>query len=237
MRHQAVMGVVAVACVAVVSAPMLGARGGVHHRGGRPAERHQYLAGVDFTADPVAAAAAAALARPFVDTGALMLPDAPPTTPDDGGYSPFIGITPPSFGPLRAALRQPPSLDRAPPEAPPGPTAPPAQTRGLIQAIGEETPETPDPPVPPPEPPVTTPDDPPPVIVVTPVTPVTPVETVTPPPQEPPPAPVLLVQAPPVATPTAIPEPQTWVMLLLGFAAVGATIRRRRDGPVAKECR
>lgn len=240
MRHQAVMGVVAVACVAVVSAPMLGARGGVHHRGGRPADRHQYLAGVDFTADPMVAetaTAAAALSRAFTDSGALIFPKGPPAASDDGVYSPFIGLNPPSLGPLRTALRQLTSFDRAPPEAPlPAPPAPPAQTRGLVQAIGEETPVPP-----PPEPPVTPPDDPPPpVIVVTPVTPVTPIETVTPPappaPQDqPPPAPVVLVQTPTVAPPAAIPEPGTWAMLLLGFAAVGAAIRRRRDRPPAKD--
>ena len=221
---------------------MLGARGGVHHRGGRPAERHQYLSGVDFTADPVTteAAAAVALSRAFADSGPLIFPKGPPTTSDDGVYSPFIGINPPSLSPLRTALRQLASLDRATPEAPmPGAAAAaPAQTRGLVPAIGEETP---DPPVPPPEPPVTTPDDPPPppVIVVTPVTPVEPVTPPPPPPEPhdpPPPAPTFIAQTPVVTPPAAIPEPQTWAMLLLGFGVVGAAIRRRRDKPAAKDC-
>jgi len=235
------MGVVAVACVAVVSAPMLTARGGAHHRGGRPAERHLYMAGVDFTADPAALdeVVAAALSGAFADPGALVLPKGPPTTSDDGIYSPFVAINPPSLGPMRGLLRRLASLEQGPPaEAPMPALATEPQSRGLIQAVGAETPPVPATP-PPPEPPVVPDDPPPPVIIVTPVTPV--VETVTPrppvppPADPPPPAPVVVVQALAVP-PAAIPEPGTWAMLLLGFGAIGASIRaRRRDRPTAED--
>ena len=226
------MGVVAVACVAVVSAPMLAARGGVHHRGGRPAERHLYLAGVDFTADPVAfeEAATAALSKAFTESGALVFPKGPPTTSDDGTFSPFIGINPPSFGLMGGgALQRLASLEQGPPPQPPMPgVSPPAQSRGLIQAIGEETAQ---PPVPPPEPPAVVPDPPTPVVVViTPATLEPPVQPPpAPPPRDPPPsAPVVIAQALAAAPPAAIPEPGTWAMLVLGFSAIGAAIRRRR---------
>lgn len=236
MRHQAVMGVVAVACVAVVSAPMIVARGGGHHRGGRPAERHQYLAGVDFTQDPAVAAAEAAVGRLMLarlDSGALLLPKAPPEPSDDGVYSPFIGLVPPGFGLGGGGLQQPTAPQQASPQEPPWTPMQDAhaRSRGLMAAVGAETPEPPPelppPPVLPPEPTVV-PDPPvPPVIVVVETPPVEP-----PPPGPPPeirPVPVVLTQnATPPVTVAAVPEPGTWAMLVLGFGALGAAIRRRR---------
>ena len=46
-------------------------------------------------------------------------------------------------------------------------------------------------------------------------------DTPTPPPPPPPPAP------PPIAA--AVPEPSTWMLLLIGFAAVGASLRRAKS--------
>jgi hypothetical protein len=217
---------------------MLAGRGGVHHRGGRSAERHQYLAGVDFTADPAAfeEVAAAALSRAFVESAALVFPKDPPTTSDDGIYSPFIGINPPSLGPMGGFARQIAALEQGPPEAPAPPPSAPVQSRGLIQAVGEDKPEPPEPPPePPPAPPVVPDDPPPPVVVVIVDTPPPPPPPVPPPADPPRPAPVVIVQTLAATPPAAIPEPGTWAMLLLGFGAIGAALRaRRRDRPAAE---
>lgn len=231
------MGVVAVACVAVVSAPMIAARGGGHHRGGRPAERHQYLAGVDFTQDPAVAAAEAAVGRLMLaslDSGALLSPKGPPEDSDDGGFSPFIAMIPPRLGFGGGGLQQPTGPQHAPTHETPLAAVRDAhaQSAGLTPAIAAETPETPPdvpPPVLPPEPTVV-PDPPPPPVIVVVETP--PVEPPSPPPAPPPetrPAPVVLTQnlIPPAAV-AAIPEPGTWAMLVVGFGAIGAAIRRRR---------
>lgn len=235
------MGVVAVACVAVVSAPMLAARGGVHHRGGRPAERHQYLSGVDFSQDPVVTEAGGGglmmLAR--LDTGALAIPKGPPASSDDGVFSPFIGIVPPSVGPARGGLKQLTELPQGPNEAPLAPPQTPhAESRGLIPAVAspETPPDLPPPPILPPDP-IVIPDPPPPPVVVVVVTP--PVEPPGPPPPETRPPPVVVTQAlaVPAAVIAAVPEPGTWAMLVLGFGAIGAALRRRRrDRPVAEGC-
>ena len=42
--------------------------------------------------------------------------------------------------------------------------------------------------------------------------------------------------APPVAI-AAVPEPSTWILLLMGFAAVGASVRRRKAGKLAVQGR
>lgn len=226
------MGVVAVACVAVVSAPMLGARGGVHHRGGRPAERHQYLSGIDFSQDATVAEAmgsAGIIMLAHLDTGALAGPKAPPESSDEGSFSPFIAIVPPSFGPGRG-LQQPTAPQQTPPETPPiRPLEAHAASAGLTPAVAEETPPDVPPPVLPPEP-VVVPEPP-----VPPVPPIVVVETPPPAPPGPPPPPenrpqpVVVTQtltAPIVAA--VVPEPATWAMLVLGFGAIGAAIRRRR---------
>jgi hypothetical protein len=235
------MGVVAVACVAVVSAPMLTARGGVHHRGGRPAERHQYLAGVDFTQDPaVAAATAARLMLARLDSAPLLMPKGPPEPSEDEAFSPFIAMNPPVSGFGRSGLRQP----TAPPEAPTHeePRAAVrdahAQSLGLTPAVAAETPQTPPdvtpPPVLPPEPTVVPDPPPPPVIVVVETPPVDPPPPTPPPETRPVPA-VFTPSVPVAAVVAAIPEPGTWAMLLVGFGAIGAAVRRRRrDRPVAE---
>ena len=237
------MGVVAVACVAVVSAPMIAARGGGHHRGGRPAERHQYLAGVDFTQDAAIATADAVVGRLMLARleGALITPKDPPGASDEGAFSPFIAMVPPGFGVGRGGLQQPTGPQHAPtPEAPFAPVqSAHATSSGLVAAVSPETPETPPelppPPVLPPEPTVV-PDPPaPPVIVVVETPRVEPPTPPTPPPEARP-APVVLTQSVPALAAVAVPEPGTWVMLVLGFGAIGAAVRRRRrERPVPED--
>jgi len=237
------MGVVAVACVAVVSAPMIAARGGGHHRGGRPADRHQYLAGVDFTQDQAIETAGVVgrlmLAR--LDSGPLLTPKPPPKDSEESDFSPFIAIVPPGLGFGRGGLQQPTGPQQTPPQDAPATRVQDAhgQSAGLAPATVVETPETP-PDVPPtvlPPEPTVVPDPPaqPPVVVVVETPPV-----VQPPPTPLPetrPAPVVLTQSVPVAAVVAaIPEPGTWAMLVLGFGAIGAAIRaRRRRGRPAPE--
>lgn len=239
MRHQAVMGVVAVACVAVVSAPMIAARGGGHHRGGRPAERHQYLAGVDFSQDPAVAGPGAVVGRLMLarlDSGGLLTPKGPPEASDEGDFSPFIAMIPPGLGFGRGGLQQPTGpQSQSTHDAPLAAVRDAhAQSMGLTPAVVAQTPEPPPdvpPPVLPPEPTIV-PDPPtPPVIVVVEVPPV-----IQPPPAPPPetrPTPLIQSVAAPsvVGAVAAIPEPETWAMLLLGFGAIGAAIRRRRGQP------
>jgi len=245
MRHQAVMGVVAVACVAVVSAPMLGARSGVHHRGGPRAERHQYLSGIDFTQDPAVAEAAAGgvmmMAR--LETGALAKPEGPPKSSEDSDFSPFIGITPPALGGGPGGLQQP-AGPQASQETPSTPTSQPMRYSSLVQAIGEVTPPEVPPPVLPPEPTVVPDPPPPPEIVVV----VAPQQQQPPPalpPPEGPPAPpppeerlAPLLVTPGLVTPTlfaVVPEPATWLMLVLGFGAIGSALRRHRRARLSPE--
>jgi hypothetical protein len=220
---------------------MITARGGGHHRGGRPAERHLYLAGVDFSQDPAVAGPGAVVGRLMLarlESGGLLTPKGPPGDSDDGGFSPFIAMIPPGLGFGRGGLQQPTGPQTQSAQDTPLAAAR-AQATGLTPAVAAETPETPPdvpPPVLPPEPTIV-PDPPaPPVIVVVEIPPV-----VQPPPAPPPPEtrPTPLIQS--VAAPAvvaavaAIPEPGTWAMLLLGFGAVGAAIRNRRRGQPAPE--
>ena len=243
MRHQAVMGVVAVACVAVVSAPMLGARSGVHHRGGPRAERHQYLSGIDFTQDPAVAeiAAGGMMMMARLQTGALAKPEAPPKSSEDSDFSPFVGIVPPALGGGPGGLQQP-NGPQATEETPSTPPSQPMHYSGFVQAIGEPTPpevtppEVTPPPVLPPEPTIVPDPPPPPVVAVLLVEPPPALPPAPPPPPESRPAP--LVVTPTLLAPAAqavVPEPATWLMLVLGFGAIGSALRRHRRARLSPE--
>jgi hypothetical protein len=197
---------------------------------------------VDFTQDPALAdtdigGGFMMLAR--LETGGLVKPKGPPAPSDDLVFSPFIGMSPPSLlGPGRGGLKQLTETPQTPTlEAPFSPAH--GQPKGLIPATAAEIPpDQPPPPILPPEPPVI-PDPPAP-----PVTVVVVAQTSEPPPPGPPPpesrpAPVVQSLTAPTlfAAPAAVPEPGTWVMLVLGFGAIGAAIRRRRrDRPVVEGC-
>jgi hypothetical protein len=234
MRHNAVMGVVAVACAAVVSAPLLVGHNGGHHRGEKYAKRHQNLAGVFAGDGDEAAPPIIALALADLKTGDLAVPTGPAEEEEDNDFSPFIGLLPPLMGAGYAA-----GLQQAPPSPPQTPDPPhwPQPMRLAMSGLGGGAaapvvpPVTPDPT----DPPVT--QDPPPVIpdppLPPPVPPVVVVEVVTTPPPPGPPQPdppvvPRIVTQNLVTPPAAVPEPSAWVMMILGLGAIGAVARRRR---------
>jgi len=234
MRHNAVMGVVAVACAAVVSAPLLVGHNGGHHRGEKYAKRHQNLAGVFAGDGDEGAPPIIALALADLKTGDLAVPTGPAEEEEDNDFSPFIGLLPPLMGAGYAA-----GLQQAPPSPPQTPDPPhwPQPMRLAMSGLGGGAaapvvpPVTPDPT----DPPVT--QDPPPVIpdppLPPPVPPVVVVEVVTTPPPPGPPQPdppvvPRIVTQNLVTPPAAVPEPSAWVMMILGLGAIGAVARRRR---------
>ena len=232
MRHNAVMGVVAVACVAVINGQALGPMGRLHHhKGERTVAHNQHVAGMGFLDDEVLSEtpdltfsnAQLGLA------GLLTFPKFTADAPDDGPEAPPLGANIGFGRPVsglgavarsQAASAPPhdkPRQDKAPqdpppPEPPPKPASPPA-------APWVEAALTPDKPVPPPVPPV---------VVIPPIVVVPPIIVVPPPVSPPPPAPVLPVIRLAAAAPAPIPEPATWMMMLLGFSATAAALRRRR---------
>lgn len=236
MRHNAVMGVVAVACAAVVSAPLLVGHNGGHHRGEKYAKRHQNLAGV-FAGDGEAADGAppiVALVLADLKPGDLAAPTGPVDEDESDGFSPFIGILPPLLGAGYAGgLQQAPS----PPKTPDLPHLPQPMNLAfngvgggggasapVVPPVTPDPPLTQDPPPVIPDPPV--PPEPPPVVVI---------EVATPPPPPPPPPPpqpdppvALRITQSVVVAPAAIPEPATWAMMILGLGAIGAAARRRQ---------
>jgi len=232
MRLNAIMAVVTVSCVvAVVAGPRIGPlniRG--HHvtRGGAASNNHWREIGMEYLDDdddgaPVVLTLASALGG----TGGRLLTkfssqhdDAGPGDP----INPLNGLGHALTGQSRFALATGNTApSKAAPAEPPAPSPPaPASPSGGIQPFVAPT----DPPAPPPGPPEPGPPDPqgPPVIE---------------PPVQPPPTPVVVVtlvttpteSRPPPAAPLpapALPEPATWALMLLGFAAMGAALRRRR---------
>ena len=174
-----------------------------------------------------------------LETGGLVKPKGPPAPSDDLVFSPFIGMSPPSLlG--RGGLKQLTETPQTPTlEAPFSPAR--GQPKGLIPAAAAEVPPDQPPPILPPEPTVI-PDPPAPPIIVVVVTPTIESPPPGPSPPETRPAPAVAVAqnltvtglAAPLA---AVPEPGTWAMLVLGFGAIGAAVRRRRrDRPVAEGC-
>jgi hypothetical protein len=231
MRHNAVMGVVAVACVAVMNGQALGPMGRLHlHKGDRAGARNQHVAGMGFF-DEEAPSGAPGLTFSNAQLGLARLltfpkftadaaPDAPTPAPANMGFGrPASGVGPVST-PQAAPTPSPdkPPAGPPPPDPPRGAASPPA-AQWLDAAV------TPDKPVPPPVTP-----DPPPVVVVTPVVVITPPVSPPPPDLPPPLSPVIRLAAAPPAPPAPIPEPATWMMMVLGFGAVAAALRRRRRG-------
>nr|MEA2799425.1 hypothetical protein [Phenylobacterium sp.] len=224
------MGVVAVACVAVMNGQALGPMGRLHHHKSERTSAHsRHTAVMDFvdaealpdTPDLTFSNARLGLA------GLLTFPKFTADAPDDGPNAPAlanIGFGRPVSG--VGAIASPQATPSPPQDKPPQDPPPPDPPSRLASPSGAQwldaglTPDNPVPPVPP-DPPV------PPVIVVTPVVVITP--PVSPPPELP--RPVLpvtrLAAAPP---PAPIPEPATWTMMVLGFSAVAAALRRRRRG-------
>jgi hypothetical protein len=144
------------------------------------------------------------------DTVLPGLPPGPAPVGDIGGPPPQTPGTPPGAPPLTPPIGGPgaPPPVITPPGGPPGtpPGTPPVVTPPVVTP-----PDTP-PGTPPGIPPGTPPDSPP-------DTPITPLTPPLPPPLTPPGAPV--------------PEPAAWAMLLTGFFAVGAALRRRRSRAAA----
>jgi hypothetical protein len=229
------MGVVAVACVAVMNGQALGPMGRLHHhKSDRAVPHNRRVAGMDFV-DEETLSGTPGLTFSNAQlglAGLLKFPKFAADASDDGGdppaAGPNIGFGRPVSGagviarPQAAPTPPPgkPPQDPPPPEPPQRPGAPP-----LAQWVDAAV--TPDNPVPP-----VTPD--PPAPPVSPVIVVTPVVVITPPVSPPPPdlpLPELqvtrLAAAPP---PAPIPEPATWMMMVLGFSAVAAALRRRRRG-------
>jgi hypothetical protein len=226
------MGVVAVACVAVMNGQALGPMGRLHHhKGDRAAARNQHVAGMGFLDEEVPSdapdltfsSAQLALAK------FLTLPKFAADAPDDGPDTPpaaNTGFGRPVSGLGAIAHSQPapaPPQDKAPQDPPPPePPRTPASTPAAPWVEASLTPDNPVPPV--------TPPDPPPVVVITPIVVVTPPVSPPPPDLPPPTLPVTRLAAAAPAAPAPIPEPATWMMLVLGFGAAGAALRRRRHG-------
>lgn len=234
MRHSAIMGVIAVACVvAVVDSAMLGPAGRLHHGLGKPGANHQRVLGMSFIddnwADPppvlllaqlgLASGALARLPKLASDTTADE-PFAPPAPPTAFG-APAFGRE--AIAPPRAAAAPPaPPSPPAPPATPPEPP-PKASPLTPISLLSPSKPEPPPPVVP--DPPVTPPVTPtPPVVPEPPVI----VPVVFPPPPVSPPPPTLSTPVPIVKAPLPVPEPETWALMLLGCGAVASALRRRR---------
>jgi hypothetical protein len=156
--------------------------------------------------------------------------------PDAPHFSVAPGFAPPPLFVLGRANTAPPHTSTAQPTSDP-PPPPPHETHSETAPTFLPVPPTKDPPP-------LTPD--PPFIVVTPVTVITlvtpappaqPAPAPAPPPTAPPPAPLLAPGAAPVrlaaSVPvSAIPEPATWAMMVLGFGAIALTLRRRRANTV-----
>jgi hypothetical protein len=231
------MGVVAVACVAVMNGQALGPMGRLHHhKEDRASARNQHVAGMGFF-DEEAPSGAPGLTFSNAQLGLarlLRFPKFAADEPDDGPDAPApanIGFGRPASGvgvvsrqqaastpsPNKPQADQPPQDQ--PPQDPPGRAASPLAPPWVDAAL------TPDKPAPPPVTP-----DPPPVVVVTPVVVITP-PVLPPPPDRPPPvSPAIRLAAAPPAPPAPVPEPATWMMMVLGFGAVAAALRRRRLG-------
>jgi homeobox protein ESX1 len=227
------MGVVAVACVAVIAAPMLGPMGQLHHhKMDRAFAHNRRVTGMDFVdeqgpsgaPDLTFSHAQLQLAR------FLTLPRFEADMPDDGPDAPAaanmgFGRSVSGLGAIARSPAAPAPPPGKPPQDPPPPPPPeppgratsPTPAQWVVPAV-TPPPVTPDPPVPPVSPI-------PPVIVVTPVVVTTP--PISPPPPDLP-QPVLPVTRLAAAPPAPIPEPATWTTMVLGLSAAAAALRRRR---------
>lgn len=138
------------------------------------------------------------------------------------------GFGAPAFGGIAGAKGASPVAPPPPPGTPEGEQKAnftPPTTNLVTPAFAQPPPPAPDPP-PVDKPP---PDTPTPVVVV--ITPPAP-----PPPSPPPPVanPVRLAA---VTEPAPAPEPDTWAMMIIGFAAIGAVVRRRMSSPGGRAVR
>jgi hypothetical protein len=151
--------------------------------------------------------------------GTTFLPPTPGLTPTDEGSFPLVTGTPPTppLGPPVTPVTPPLTPPVTPPGPPPGPPVTP--------------PETGQPPVTPPDTPTTTPLTP----VPPPVTPPTPPVT---PPVSPPIVPPIEPLGPPGPSPPrppgSVPEPASWMMMILGFGMLGLGLRRREEARASR---
>ena len=250
MRHNALMGVIAIAsCGGVLTSTMLSPVARIRHHGGdRSFSRsHSQSLAAAVAADYVGqdseeALAVIPLSSPKVqlllasfheDSGSPpdgSSPFAPPSGPGLGGSFPLNGrgssrsadpAAPPGAPPVAPPAPDTPAPDTPAPDTPPAlPVLTPAG--GAFLPITLVTPPPPPPPGPPPpdQPPPPPPSPGPPVILI--------VEGPGPLPGPlPPPPPTIEGRAVP-PTVTAVPEPASWLTLLMGFTAVAAALRRRR---------
>lgn len=253
MRHNAAMGVIAIAsCAAVVSSTLIGPMTRLRHHSERFYSHNRRLltgvaSGYIGGDSEVATMVASPLSSPRAQLLLADFAEKADDTPDAGPPAESPPPNPFPFGPSRAAPASPPTppAPAASPGAPPvlpvaflAPPAPPVPLAGALLALAPPVtkpnpPQPPPPvtPVPPPDP-VVTPEPPPvvvqvdPPVVTPPPQPTEPSPPLSPPP--PPPPPDGPPRPPPVTPATTVPEPAAWVSMLAGFALAGGALRRRR---------
>jgi hypothetical protein len=255
------MGVVATACVAVVSAPVLGSMSRSHRHaersfdhGRRLTSMNLFEAGVPWNNESIQVIESNLGTGPLVKLANYKVTGDKGDSPSIGGPSLLgslaggLALTGPASAAEPAAKQQ--LLDASTP-APPlleAPRQPLAQPAALIAA--SFSPQGAPPPVSPPPPPVLpgdggttppdpTPPDPTPPDPTPPDTPpvvIPPIDTPTPTDPEP-----LLTPIggqdppPPPLTASAAPEPTTWAMMLVGLGFIGAALRRRAKAGLGAE--
>jgi hypothetical protein len=242
MRHSAYMGVIAIAsCAAVVSGAMLGPVARLHHHGDKSFSQGKRLAGAlaaGYVGDdgaPLDTVVALDSPRAQLLLAGLVEPNVVADPPATDADLPLLPTSGPASPPTLARLAIEHAVSRTAPAAlaPSPPTDPPftpkAPTPAQAFLATPKPPASSPPPVAPPGPPADTPS---PVVIPPVVIPVV-IGTGTPTPPDPPSAPPLLAPVLVAAAPTLqpvspIPEPATWVTLLVGLGACGGALRARQ---------